>query len=487
MAPALQPGRPDSLTVDQEVKLQEFWRRVLEVFGVATATPEEAPTAEDAPEEPKVNGIAKTDTGLTADKKKKRRGLFSRKRKESRSEESKAAAPAPPAAPEAEDKYNQTQAYHAALAQNAPEELRRAFWHMVKGDHPDALLLRFLRARKWDVDKALVMLVSTMQWRAREMHVDDDVVPRGEAGALADAASADAAVKKEGADFLAQCRLGKSFLHGTDREGRPLCTVRVRLHRQGEQTERSLERFTVHVLETARLLLVPPADTATIVFDMTGFSMANMDYTPVKFMIKCFEANYPESLGVILVHKAPWVFRGIWNIIRGWLDPVVAGKVHFTNSPAELERYIARDRIVKELGGDDPWEYAYVEPREGENAAQEDAATRDRLQKDREGVVREYEALTREWIIGSPSDEKLLAQRNGIAERLKSGYWELDPYIRARSLLDRTGVIGRHGQIDFYQAKGEDGNVVKEASGGAAGGSGSGGAPAHVHSNDDVD
>ncbi len=44
---------------------------------------------------------------------------------------------------------------------------------------------------------------------------------------------------------------------------------------------------------------------------MTGFSMANMDYTPVKFMIKCFEANYPESLGAVLVHKAPWIFQGM--------------------------------------------------------------------------------------------------------------------------------------------------------------------------------
>lgn len=34
------------------------------------------------------------------------------------------------------------------------------------------------------------------------------------------------------------------------------------------------------------------------------------DYTPLKFMIKCFEANYPESLGSVLVHKAPWVFQG---------------------------------------------------------------------------------------------------------------------------------------------------------------------------------
>ena len=43
---------------------------------------------------------------------------------------------------------------------------------------------------------------------------------------------------------------------------------------------------------------------------MTGFTLANMDYVPVKFIIKCFESNYPESLGVILIHNAPWVFKG---------------------------------------------------------------------------------------------------------------------------------------------------------------------------------
>lgn len=49
---------------------------------------------------------------------------------------------------------------------------------------------------------------------------------------------------------------------------------------------------------------------------MTGFSLANMDYAPVKFMIRCFEANYPESLGVVLVHKAPWVFQGTCNAVE---------------------------------------------------------------------------------------------------------------------------------------------------------------------------
>jgi hypothetical protein len=101
-----------------------------------------------------------------------------------------------------------------------------------------------------------------MHWRLKEVNVDGDIVQNGEAAALRDSMSADAAVRKEGTDFLTQLRLGKSFLHGTDKEGRPICFVRVRLHRQGEQSEASLERFTILMLETARLLLSPPVDTA---------------------------------------------------------------------------------------------------------------------------------------------------------------------------------------------------------------------------------
>src|ERR1700755_2748639 len=113
---------------------------------------------------------------------------------------------------------------------------------------------------------------------------------------------------------------------------------------------------------------------------MTSFTMANMDYTPVKFMIKIFEANYPESLGAVLVHKAPWIFQGIWKIIRGWLDPVVAGKVHFTSNVDDLEKFIPRSQIIKELEGDEQWEYKYVEPVQGENDAMKEAAPRTALE-----------------------------------------------------------------------------------------------------------
>lgn len=49
----------------------------------------------------------------------------------------------------------------------------------------------------------------------------------------------------------------------------------------------------------------------TVLFDMTGFTLGNMEYNPVKFILKCFEANYPESLGMMLIHNAPWVFSGL--------------------------------------------------------------------------------------------------------------------------------------------------------------------------------
>lgn len=186
---------------------------------------------------------------------------------------------------------------------------------------------------------------------------------------------------------------------------------------------------------------------------MTDFSLANMDYTPVKFMIKCFEANYPESLGTVLVYKAPWVFNAVWTAIRGWLDPVVAGKVSFVKNVDELQKFVPKDQIPKELGGDEAWEYKYPEPVPGENDAMKDEATRDAIQADRAQIVNRYESTVLEWIrAGTQAEtiEQRRKERDAVAEDLRQNYWKLDPYVRARTLYDRMGVINQSGQLSFY-------------------------------------
>ena len=259
------PGRPGNLTPDQEVKLQELWTSMLKVFGVSFPGNRnvdglgELKTWSDSPDQPDQRQRAGT---VTSDKKKKKRkSLFSRRHNDDPSGEDIEGEHADSEI-DSEDKYGQTKEFHEVIASQSPDDLRNAFWSMVKHDHPDALVLRFLRARKWDVEKALIMLITTMHWRMQDMHVDDDVIRKGEGGALTDSQSSEAAVRKEGEDFMTQLRMGKSFLHGTDKEGRPMCFVRVRLHKQGEQSEASLERYTVYVIETARLLLTNHVDTA---------------------------------------------------------------------------------------------------------------------------------------------------------------------------------------------------------------------------------
>lgn len=177
-----------------------------------------------------------------------------------------------------------------------------------------------------------------------------------------------------------------------------------------------------------------------------------MDYTPVKFMIKCFEANYPESLGTVLVYKAPWVFNAVWSIVRGWLDPVVAGKVHFAKNIEELEKFVPRKQIPSELGGDEKWTYEYPEPVAGENDKMNDTATKTTLESERGEIVNKYESAILQWIHeGEQANmEEKRKERDGVAEQLRQNYWKLDPYVRARTLYDRMGVLSDAGQLAFY-------------------------------------
>ena len=155
-----------------------------------------------------------------------------------------------------DDKYGQCKDFSAALADMSPEQIRQTFWGFVKHENPDALLLRFLRARNWDVRKALAMLVSTLRWRALECDMDNKMI-NGEALAHDRINSRDPTVRQEVGQFLRQLRMGKAFFHGIDKYNRPICIVRVRLHEPFDQSSKSLNQFIIYIIETSRLLVNP--------------------------------------------------------------------------------------------------------------------------------------------------------------------------------------------------------------------------------------
>lgn len=331
---------------------------------------------------------------------------------------------------------------------------RDSLWQFILGDHPDALALRFLRARKWDTDAAVEMLVAAARWRD-EVRLNETVIFDGEDVILRPQPSA---LDRE---FIAQWRLGKSYVSGTDREGRLVYVVRVRLHDPSKQSAEAMERYVLHSIESLRLVARPPQDQACLVFDLTGFGLGNMDFHVVKFIVQVFEARYPETLGLVLVHNAPFVFwgtlmpfslcysltvwtlltcpPGIWSIVKRWLDPNVASKVAFTNGKSGLSRYIAEDKLAKEYGGKVTTKYEYAEPVAGENDRLRMDEKRAELQSRRWELIGRFEELTREWMADG-GDAGKAEEREVLVRELQAGYWRLDPYVRARTHYHRTGA-----------------------------------------------
>ncbi|KAF9172805.1 hypothetical protein BGX21_001381 [Mortierella sp. AD011] len=387
------------LTPDQTKALKKFWAALEEVQekGTVTVVPEPAAAPEPAP-------VASGWGG----------GWFS------------AAAPA---APVVEPPVTITLSEIGITA----VEIKTTLSNIILGDNPDALALRFLRARKWNVGNGLLMLLNAFKWRLTE-----DV----ENVKILDDNELDIKYPK----FKNQLEMGKFYIHGTDRKGQPVVYLNVHLHKSTDQDPKTLERLTIYLMETGRLLIQPPVETVTLIFDLSQFGLANMDYGLVQFLVKCFEAYYPESLGTILVHNAPLVFWGVWKVIEGWLDPVVASKIKFTYKNTELVELIPAEHLPDSFqdAGLDRYNYEYLAPVPGENDLMRDEANKEVLLGEWNHLIKRHEANTKVWV--KTEDHSLTnpvqAERDAIAKELRSHYYKLQPYIRAKNQFQRKNSAG---------------------------------------------
>jgi len=123
-----------------------------------------------------------------------------------------------------------------------------------------------------------------------------------------------------------------------------------------------------------------------------------MDWNCILFIVKCLEAFYPESLGILYIHNAPWIFTGIWKILGPLLDPVVRAKVAFTKNAKDVADRVPASRLIADLGGEIVTGFKFVEPEENENDKQKDKAGREKAWKAYMDLANKFEEITRKQI-----------------------------------------------------------------------------------------
>ena len=107
--------------------------------------------------------------------------------------------------------------------------------------------------------------------------------------------------------------------------------------------------------------------------------------------------------------------------------------------------FIESSKILTELGGSNPWTYEYKEPVPGENDIMKDVEAKERLLAKRRELAKEYENSVLQWGDIEKEDvegwKQSRAKRDGIADQLRRSYWDLDPFLRAKSIYDRNGEL----------------------------------------------
>ena len=237
--------------------------------------------------------------------------------------------------------------------------------------------------------------------------------------------------------------IGKTYFMGHDREGRPINYVLVKNHIKGQFSAESTEKLTVFTMETGRKLLQPPNESVTVIFDMAGFSLRNMDYQHLKFLVLLLQNYYPESFSLGLIVNAPWIFNGCWYIIKRWLDPVVESKIHFVNNLDDLTRFIDPSNLPKHLNGTQS-DFCYIKPTDEDfkmlAAFQNDRQEKLKAEETHRQALHDYLNITRQWANKDESDHTL-EERKIAKQKLRDAFEQIVPYIHTRTHYHRIGSV----------------------------------------------
>ncbi|RFU30862.1 hypothetical protein B7463_g5507, partial [Scytalidium lignicola] len=209
-------------------------------------------------------------------------------------------------------------------------------------------LLRFLRARKFDVTLAQKMFVDCEKWR-QDFGLDDLV------------RDFKYEEKAQVFEFYPQ------YYHKTDKDGRPVYIEqlgKIDLNAMYKITtaDRMLQNLAVEYEKLADPRL--PAcsrkagyllETCCTIMDLKGVGLSKVPsvYGYVKQASAISQNYYPERLGRLYLINAPWGFSTVFNVVKGWLDPITVEKIHVlgSNYQQELLGQVPAENLPKIFGG----------------------------------------------------------------------------------------------------------------------------------------
>ncbi|KAG2387492.1 hypothetical protein C9374_001086 [Naegleria lovaniensis] len=220
------------------------------------------------------------------------------------------------------------------LVEKDRPKLTRYQEYYVFGAEPNYhCLIRYLRARDFDVKKSYDLLKSTLEWL-------EDFKPY-----LITASK----MTKEAAT-------GKIFCRGFDKFNRPV--VYMSPGKENTYDGEGNIQLLVYSLFTAVARMPPGVSQMTWICNFEGYTMKNAPSLSVcKQTVSILSSHFPERLGVALIVNPPKVFSWFWKLISPFIPPVTKEKIKFCNSSKKEDMieffspYFTLDMLPKDFNG----------------------------------------------------------------------------------------------------------------------------------------